>query len=91
MKIVVVTSDLLMSSRIPGAVRVRPGDELPPADLYLIDLDQTGPVDPPPAGRAIGYFSHVDEALGEAARARGLEAWPRGRLLRDLPTLLDDR
>jgi hypothetical protein len=88
MRVVLVTSDLLMRSRLSEAVAVRPGEPLPEADLYLIDLDETGPMEPPGGGRAIGYFSHVDEALGAAARAKGLEAWPRGRLLRELPTLL---
>lgn len=88
MRIVVVTSDLLMSSRIPGATRVAPGDPLPEADLYLFDLDETGPVPPPLTGRAVGYLSHVNDELGAAAREAGLEAWPRGRLLRELPHLL---
>ena len=91
MKEVVVTSDLLMRSRVPGATPVAPGTELPEADLYLIDLDEAGAVDPPETGRAIGYFSHVNEALGAAARAKGLETMPRGRLLRELPTLLSQR
>lgn len=88
MRVVVVTSDLLMRSRVPGATGVPPGAELPEADLYLIDLDEAGAVDPPGTGRAIGYFSHVNEALGAEARAKGLETMPRGRLLRELPSLL---
>ena len=67
------------------------------ADLVLIDLDRAGP-----AGlnklRAIGsrapeviaFYSHVDEALKEAARAAGIEAWPRGRLWRSLERLLSE-
>jgi hypothetical protein len=38
--------------------------------------------------RAIGYFSHVDVALGEAARGAGVEAHPRGRFWRTLPDIL---
>jgi len=90
MRVVLVSSDLLMRSRLAGAVAVAPGGALPEADLYLIDLDEAGAIDPPPGGRAIGYFSHVNEALGAAARAKGLETMPRGRLLRELPTLLAD-
>ncbi|MGH2820888.1 MAG: hypothetical protein ACRDJ5_09565, partial [Actinomycetota bacterium] len=40
------------------------------------------------AGRVVGYFSHVDEPLGAAARAAGCEALPRGRFWRELPELL---
>ena len=90
MRVVVVSSDLLMRSRVPEATAVPPGAPLPEADLYLIDLDEAGALEPPPGGRAIGYFSHVNEALGAEARAKGLEAWPRGRLLRELPRLLGE-
>ena len=90
MRVVVVSSDLLMRSRVPEATAVAPGAPLPQADLYLIDLDEAGALVPPPEGRAIGYFSHVNEALGAEARAKGLEAWPRGRLLRELPQLLGE-
>lgn len=38
--------------------------------------------------RVLGYFSHVEQELGEAARAAGCEAYPRGRFWRDLQTLL---
>lgn len=39
-------------------------------------------------GRVIGYFSHVDEDLGRAAAAAGIDAFPRGRFWRDVQTLL---
>lgn len=39
-------------------------------------------------GRVVGYFSHIDEALGEAARQAGCEAVPRGRFWRTVPDLL---
>ena len=35
----------------------------------------------------VGYFSHVDEDLGAAARRTGCRALPRGAFWRDLPTL----
>ena len=38
--------------------------------------------------RVLGYFSHVEQELGEAARAAGCEAYPRGRFWRDLHALL---
>ncbi len=38
--------------------------------------------------RVVGYFSHVDAALGQAAGAAGCEAMPRGRFWRSLAELL---
>lgn len=38
--------------------------------------------------RTVGYFSHVDTALAESARAAGIEAWPRGRFWNSLGELL---
>ena len=69
-----------------------------PPDLVVLDLDEgREPVlqeleaarsrGARPA-RVIGYFSHVDERLGEAARRAGCEALPRGRFWRELPRLL---
>jgi DNA-binding response OmpR family regulator len=62
--------------------------------LVLVDLDRAGPDGlaglSEVAGRArvIGYFSHVDEELGRRARAEGVEALPRGRFWRELPSIL---
>jgi hypothetical protein len=38
--------------------------------------------------RVVGFFSHVDEALGDAARAAGIQAFPRGRFWRECARLL---
>ena len=38
--------------------------------------------------RVVGYFSHVDAQLGEAARAAGCETFPRGRFWRSLADIL---
>jgi hypothetical protein len=38
--------------------------------------------------RTVGYYSHVDRALGEAAQQAGCEAWPRGRFWGSLEQLL---
>lgn len=69
-----------------------------PADVLLVDLDAGGEAVLAELARAraegisprrvLGYFSHVDEALGRAARAAGCEALPRGRFWRTLPALL---
>jgi CheY-like chemotaxis protein len=69
-----------------------------PVDLIVIDLDEGGPellaalataaetaLLP---GRVLGYFSHVQEDTGRAARAAGVEAYPRSRFWRELPELL---
>lgn len=38
--------------------------------------------------RVVGYYSHVDRALGEAAEKAGCEAWPRGKFWSSLEQLL---
>lgn len=63
-------------------------------DLVVLDLDEAGEpalaaLGPAPRARTIGFFSHVDTALGDAARAAGVDAVPRGRFWRTLPRLLE--
>ena len=38
--------------------------------------------------RVVGYFSHIDNQLGQAAREAGCEAMARSRFWRSLPELL---
>jgi DNA-binding NarL/FixJ family response regulator len=38
--------------------------------------------------RVVGYYSHVDRALGEAAEQAGCEPWPRGKFWANLEQLL---
>jgi CheY-like chemotaxis protein len=70
-------------------------------DVVLVDLDEGGaevlhaieaarPSGGAPA-RVVGFFSHVDAELGEAARRAGCEAMPRGRFWRTLPALIGER
>jgi DNA-binding NarL/FixJ family response regulator len=69
-----------------------------PVDLVVVDLDDGGAeVLEGLAGaaeqgllprRVLGYFSHVQEETGNAARAAGIEAYPRSRFWRELPSLL---
>jgi DNA-binding NarL/FixJ family response regulator len=63
-------------------------------DVLILDLDSEAAVLEGLAAaraeelvpqRVVGYFSHVNEALGEAARRAGVEAVPRGRFWRTLP------
>lgn len=68
--------------------------------LLVLDLDRGGKelidsvsalrsadVDLP---RVLAYFSHIDEAVGAAARSAGFETFPRGRFWRSLTELLGD-
>jgi hypothetical protein len=102
MKLLLASRDLAARARVQDAVErsgwsmatASPGDLGPAAAehapaLVVIDLDEAG-VDAlgPPGVRAIGFFSHVDRPLAEAARAAGIEAVPRGRFWRTLPQLL---
>jgi hypothetical protein len=71
-------------------------DEPPAVELVVLDLDSGGRAlvdvwsslagDSGP--RAVGYFSHVDATLGDHARAKGVEALPRGRFWRSLDEIL---
>lgn len=67
-------------------------------DLLVLDLDRgrEGALEAVAAARAdglapekvVGFVSHVDGDLVEAARRHGVEAWPRGRFWRSLEELL---
>ena len=73
-------------------------EKLPGAGLLVLDLDAggqaaideaavyAGTADGP--SRVIGFYSHIDDDLKRAAQAAGIEAYPRGRFWRDLPSLL---
>lgn len=56
-------------------------------DVVLDELERARAAGLAPA-RVLGYFSHVEQELGEAARAAGCEVYPRGRFWRDLRALL---
>ena len=81
--------------------RLNPGEleslEAPPdVDLVVLDLDSSGralidtwvSLAGESGPRAVGYFSHVDVALGDHARSQGVEAVPRGRFWRTLEEIL---
>lgn len=65
--------------------------------MVVIDLDEVGAgvlaAVPSDSGSespmVVAYFSHVDVALGESARQAGVEALPRGRFWRELPSLVE--
>ena len=70
-----------------------------PVDLAVVDLDEGGSevleALTSAAGqgllprRVLGYYSHVREETGAAARRAGIAAYPRSRFWRDLPELLE--
>jgi hypothetical protein len=101
--VVLVSRDLLARGRVTEAADAAgvslittPPDapeSLPPApDLVLLDLDAMDATTiarfARSPGRVLGYYSHVDVDLGDAAGRAGVEALPRGRLWRELPQIL---
>lgn len=68
------------------------------AEVLVIDLDaggapilaevETARAEGLLPGRVLGFFSHVDTALGEAAERAGVTAVRRGRFWSSLPELL---
>lgn len=63
-------------------------------ELVILDLDGGGPdllaavARAAPSARVVGYYSHVDAGLGDAARSAGCEAIPRGRFWRTLEEIV---
>jgi len=68
----------------------------PDVALVVLDLDSGGlslvdtwaSLEGESGPRVVGYFSHVDVALGDHARSKGVEALPRGRFWRTLEEML---
>lgn len=63
------------------------------ADVVVVDLGRPGVLEALPAvvaaaGRVVGFASHVDAGLLEAAAATGCEAVPRSRFFRALDEVL---
>ena len=86
--------DLLFGSKVQGmlaaagheVVAVASAGEAEGADALVVDLHTA--VDRLEDVPALGFYSHVDRALGEAAERAGCEPWPRGKLWRSLEQLL---
>ncbi len=60
------------------------------ADLYLVDLSRSGVLDVLPAlaaKRVVGFGSHVDTELLQAAEAAGCEVLPRSKFFSRLADL----
>ena len=87
---------ITIESTTVGSFRERLHDLRP--SVVVIDLDgggdevlkqlQAAPDADLRAARVVGYYSHIDRALGEAAEAAGCEAWSRGKFWSNLDQLL---
>ena len=103
-RLLFVGSDLKARTRLEGHLgaerveNVRPDAvaRLPLSEtlLAVVDLDEAG-ADAVVSlrragfsGRVIGFFSHVDEALGRTASEAGAEVYPRGRFWRELGSIV---
>jgi hypothetical protein len=95
-RVVAFVPDLMDRSRFGGgATFVTSPAELvdAEADLVIVDLSRPGVLEvlPRVAARTIGFGSHVDADLLDAARAAGCdEVLPRSQLFRRLPGLLGE-
>jgi hypothetical protein len=86
--IVAFAPDLGDRSRIEAALDdvtfVKSLDDLPAADVVIIDLSRASAFPKVDAPRVVGFGSHVDEELFARARAAGIDAMPRSRFFRDI-------
>ena len=58
-------------------------------DVVVLDLDEMGaPALAPSGAKLVGFYSHVDVSLGEAAERAGIRAVRRGRFWSDLDSHL---
>ena len=99
-RIAAYVPDLIDRSKVAAAGRdaeltfVRGPDELAAvgADVVVVDLARPGVLEALPslaAARTIGFASHVDTTLADAARAAGCsEVLPRSRFFSSLGDLL---
>lgn len=91
-------ADLVVRYAAPGSLLDSLRSSSP--EVLVVDLDSGGaPVLEEVAAaraenllpaRVLGYFSHVDTALGEAAERAGVRAVRRGRFWSSLPGLLSE-
>ena len=99
-RITALVTDLMLASRVRTSLEAAGHeveqdddvpDELDGVDLVVADLDA---VPPDRLGDlalpVIGFYSHTDTAMKEAADQAGLaSAVPRSRMVRELPELVD--
>ena len=99
-RVVALVSDLMLSSRVHGAltaaghevtVKAVPDAETADADLIVADLEAVeaeavASIGPP----TLGFYSHVDVETKRVAEAAGFDlVVPRSRMSRELPQLAE--
>jgi len=100
-RVVAVSADLMLGSRVDGALSAA-GHEvalsaslaeasLEGADLIVADLDGESAEALAAVGvPVLGYYSHVDVETRRAAEAAGVDlVVPRSRMARELPALVE--
>jgi hypothetical protein len=88
-----VSPDLLFGSKVEGALRAAGHEVVHGADgveAVVVDLTQ-GDVPPPPAGvPCLGFYSHVEQEVRQAAEAAGYDlVVPRSRMNREGAALVE--
>ena len=97
--ILAVVSDLMLASRVDGALRAAGHDvtvvgSLPlaiEADAVVCDLDAVDPAEVVGSDvPSLGFYSHVDVEVRRRAEAAGMKlVVPRSRMSRELPDLVE--
>jgi hypothetical protein len=88
-----VSPDLLFGSKVEGALRAAGHEVVHGTDgveAAVVDLTQ-GDVPPPPEGiPALGFYSHVEQEVRQAAEAAGYDlVVPRSRMNREGAALVE--
>jgi hypothetical protein len=88
-----VSPDLLFGSKVEGALRAAGHDVVrgtEGVEVVVVDLTQ-GEVPPPPGDApALGFYSHVEHDVRQAAEAAGYDlVVPRSRMNREGPALVE--
>jgi hypothetical protein len=98
-RVAAIAPDLFFASKIDATLSaaghevtvVSSPDDLPAADIVIVDLDnagtdRVGPREVP----ALGFYSHVDVETREKAEAAGYDlVVPRSRMAREMQALVD--
>ena len=100
-RVLAFVPDLMDRSKVAAALAgeevvfvAHPQELGPPADLVIVDLSRPGVLDALPAlaaagVRTVGFASHVDRRLADAAAAAGCaQVMPRSRFFAGLATLV---